>query len=283
MRIQPAQGTAAPANQLNFQQGADAVSKNLQKQIANAQKALQELSANKDISAEEKMQKRQELQQQITDLNNQLRQHQIELRRERQQAAKEGEAARQEKKAGLPSHGVPKASMEAIVSADTAMKQAKAYGSTATRLKGEASVLQGEIKLDKDRGIDVGQKEGSLAKLEDRIEAATNSQLAVLEEANQGLQEAGSKEQEEKAEEKQTVQGQKAHTEMGKQKAQANRGKRKKWNLQMELWKQKKQKAPAGKQQISGRKRVEGNRLKQEKNNRMASLWIFACKSLKKQ
>ena len=60
MRIQPAQGTAAPANQLNFQQGADAVSKNLQKQIANAQKALQELSANKDISAEEKMQKRQE-------------------------------------------------------------------------------------------------------------------------------------------------------------------------------------------------------------------------------
>lgn len=202
MRIQPAQGTAAPANQLNFQQGADAVFKNLQKQIANAQKALQELSANKDISAEEKMQKRQELQQQITDLNNQLRQHQIELRRERQQAAKEGEAARQEKKAGLPSHGVPKASMEAIVSADTAMKQAKAYGSTATRLKGEASVLQGEIKLDKDRGIDVGQKEGSLAKLEDRIEAATNSQLAVLEEANQGLQEAGSKEQEEKAEEK---------------------------------------------------------------------------------
>lgn len=199
MRIQPAQGTAAPVNQLNFQQGADAVSKNLQKQIANAQKALQELSANKDISAEEKMQKRQELQQQITDLNNQLRQHQMELRRERQQAAKEGAAARQEKKVGLPSHGVLKASMEAIVSADTAMKQAKAYGSTATRLKGEASVLQGEIKLDKDRGIDVGQKEGCLAKLEDRIEAATNSQLAVLEEANQGLQEAGSKEQEEKA------------------------------------------------------------------------------------
>ncbi len=46
---------------------------------------LQELSSSKDMTQEEKMTKRQELQQQISDLNVQLRRHQAEQRREKQQ------------------------------------------------------------------------------------------------------------------------------------------------------------------------------------------------------
>ena len=56
---------------VNRQMGTDSVSKNIQNQIANAQKELQELSSNKEMSIEEKMNRRQEIQQQITDLNNQ--------------------------------------------------------------------------------------------------------------------------------------------------------------------------------------------------------------------
>ena len=63
----------------------DAVGKNIQNRIANAQKQLQELSANKEMSMEEKLKKRQEIQQEITDLNNELRQHQIEERMKKQQ------------------------------------------------------------------------------------------------------------------------------------------------------------------------------------------------------
>ena len=66
---------------MNRKMATDSVSKNIQNQIANAQNQLQELSANENMSAEEKMKKRQEIQQQITDLNNQLRQHQIEQRK----------------------------------------------------------------------------------------------------------------------------------------------------------------------------------------------------------
>ena len=66
---------------MNRKMATDSVSKNIQNQIANAQKQLQELSANENMSAEEKMKKRQEIQQQITDLNNQLRQHQIEQKK----------------------------------------------------------------------------------------------------------------------------------------------------------------------------------------------------------
>lgn len=203
MKVQRANETATPLNQFQFQKGTDAATKSLQKQIANAKKALQELSANKGLSTEQKMQKSQELKQQIMDLENQLRQHQIELRREQQQAqkaAKDEAAGRQGMGQKQPGYGILKDGMEAMVSAGTAMKQAKAYGSTAMRLKGEARVLQGEIKLDKDRGIDVGQKEGRLAKMEERIEAATSSQLGILEEAGQRLQESSRKGQEEKAE-----------------------------------------------------------------------------------
>ena len=42
----------------------DSYSRSIQNQIANAQKQLQELSSNKNMTLEEKMAKRQEIQQQ---------------------------------------------------------------------------------------------------------------------------------------------------------------------------------------------------------------------------
>ena len=83
MKINGLNGANTQIGGMNMK-ATDSVSKNIQNQIANAQKQLQELSANKDMSIEEKMKKRQEIQQQITDLNNQLRQHQIEQRKEQQ-------------------------------------------------------------------------------------------------------------------------------------------------------------------------------------------------------
>ena len=67
-------------------QATDSYSRNIQNQIAGAQKQLRELSSNGDMTLEEKMKKRQEIQQQISDLNMQLRQHQMEQRKEKQQA-----------------------------------------------------------------------------------------------------------------------------------------------------------------------------------------------------
>lgn len=74
-------------------QAADAQSKNIRKQIEEAQKKLQEISSDGEISPEEKMKKRQEIQRQISDLRMQLRQHQAELRRQ-QQAEKRADRAK---------------------------------------------------------------------------------------------------------------------------------------------------------------------------------------------
>lgn len=55
MRINGLNGANTPVGGMNMTKATDSVSKNIQNQIANAQKQLQELSANKDMSIEEKM------------------------------------------------------------------------------------------------------------------------------------------------------------------------------------------------------------------------------------
>ena len=87
-RIGGADGAGAQAGAMGMNPASDPVSKDLLRQIDDAKKKLQELSSNEDLSAEEKMKKRQELQKKISDLNSQLRQHQMEMRREAAENAK---------------------------------------------------------------------------------------------------------------------------------------------------------------------------------------------------
>lgn len=79
-------GGAQRGADLNSQ--ADFVSRNLQNQIAQAQKELRDLSSDESMTAEEKLKKKQEIQQEIANLNQQLRQRQMELKREQQSARK---------------------------------------------------------------------------------------------------------------------------------------------------------------------------------------------------
>ena len=81
MRINGFSGTNTQTGTMGMTQGNDSVSKNIQNQIANAQQKLQDLSSNEEMSLEDKMKKRQEIQQEINNLNQQLRQHQIEQRK----------------------------------------------------------------------------------------------------------------------------------------------------------------------------------------------------------
>ena len=188
------------AGGMNMMQANDSVSKNIQNQIANAQKQLQELSSNKEMSIEEKMKKRQEIQQQITDLNNQLRQHQIEQRKE-QQAKKSsmddmlGGSKKTAPKAGKQSTGLSQASMTAIISADSAMAQAQVQGSVATKMEGRAGVLESEIKLDSARGGNVEKKQEELAEVEQKAAEVQSAQMNTLAEANKELEAAAKADQ----------------------------------------------------------------------------------------
>lgn len=201
MIINGISGGNTQAGQLGMNQATDSYSRNLQKQIENAQKKLQELSSNQDMTLEEKMTKRQEIQKQITELNNQLRQHQIELRREQQQA--KGSSMEDyiggSKKSGTAKQanagsGLSQTSMKAMISADSSMKQAQVQGSVATKMEGRAGVLKAEIKQDAGRG-DVEAKKEELAEVEQIVEKATASQMNTLSEADKAVKEAAKAEQ----------------------------------------------------------------------------------------
>lgn len=183
----------------------DAVSKSIKKQIENAQKQLQELSSNKELSEEEKMKKRQEIQKEIASLTQELKRHQIEQRMQRQSGESMddlvgGARKKNATKARKQGSGLSQSSMRAMISAETSMKQAQVQGSMATQMEGRASVLESEIKQDAGRGISSEQKEEELAKVQQKAQSATESQMSALSDANQSMKEAAKTEQEEKAE-----------------------------------------------------------------------------------
>lgn len=178
----------------------DSTSKNIQNQIANAQKKLQELSASTEMSVEEKMKKRQEIQQEITSLEQQLRQHQIMQRKEQQKdmpADNMLPGRRQDKdtgKEGSKGNGLSQAGMQAMISADSSIKQAKVQGSTAVKLEGRARVLEAEIKQDTGK-TGVEKKQEELAALQQKAMSASAAQMSSLAEAGKAAGEASKAEQ----------------------------------------------------------------------------------------
>ena len=197
MRINGLNGTNAPTGTMGMGNVDDAVSKNIQNQIANAQKELQDLSSNEEMSLEDKMKKRQEIQQEIANLNQQLRQHQIQMRREQQsqKSSKDDAAASRKNTSAEKGTGLSQAGMQTMISADASMKQAKIQGSTASHMQGQARVLEAEIKRDAGRG-NTERKEEALADLQSRAQSAANAQMSTLAEANNAINEAVGKEEE---------------------------------------------------------------------------------------
>ena len=194
MKINGTNGANTQMGQIGMNQAADSYSRNIQNQIANAQKQMQELSSNENMTLEEKMKKRQEIQQQIADLNTQLRQHQIEQRKEKQQAkasSMDDKLDGTKTTAGEKNTGLSQTSITAMLSADTSIKQAKVQGSVATRMEDGANVLKAEVKQG---GGDVEAKKEKIAELEQKAENVTASQMSTLAEANKAVEEAAASE-----------------------------------------------------------------------------------------
>jgi len=189
MRIENFGASNSQANLLNRNGSMDSFSKNIHNQIANAQKQLQELSENESMNAEEKMKKREEIQQQITDLNNQLRQHQIEQRQQKQQAKKtSSDSGLNTNKNVNNNTGLSQSSMTAIISADSAISHARVQNNVADRLEARAGVLKSEIKLDSSRGGSVEAKQEELAEIEQRASKIQSEQMNVLNDTNSRIE-----------------------------------------------------------------------------------------------
>ena len=177
--------------------GTDSQTKNIQKQIENAQKQLQELAENDQLSPEDKMKKRQEINQQISDLNKQLRQHQNDLRKEKLQSTgsstddiQGGQSKAKSTTQNFKGTGLSQVGMMAVISGDSVLKQAQVQERVVTNMNGRVGVLKSEIKLNKSRGASTTSQEAELADAQKNIKNTTSSQIEVLADANGKIPEA---------------------------------------------------------------------------------------------
>lgn len=213
MKINGTSGVNASSGAIGMDAGiggqTDPMVRDLQRQIEDLQNKMKELSSNPELTAEMKAKKRQELQKQISDLEMQLRQRQMEVKRE--EIAKRQEnysmdemlgTKQQAKKSGKQNTGLSSGSMEAMISADTSMKQADVNGSVARKMEDRAGVLETEIKLDQSRGFVAEWKEEALAETQAKTNEATSAQMGALAQADKAAEKAVEESKEQDEEEK---------------------------------------------------------------------------------
>ena len=206
MKVNGTNGINISAAALGMEAGggqADPQVKELQSQIQNLQKQLKELSANREMPAETKSKKRQDIQKQISDLEAQLRQRQRGVKHEeamKKQQKKEGSldemlggSPRTKKGGKKQGAGVSAGSMEALISADASLKQADVHGSTAQKMEGRAGVLEAEIQMDSMCGgaSAVETKKEQLAEARAKAAEATSAQMGALAQATEEAKKAG--------------------------------------------------------------------------------------------
>ncbi|MCM1397921.1 MAG: FlxA-like family protein [Clostridium sp.] len=190
------------AVQMVKQEPVDAISKSIENEISDVQRQRQQVS-KQDLSADEKMKKRRELQQEISRLNNQLRQRQAETRRKQNQeeAAKERDTenvkADDEKKVQLSTSKKDETkeketesktvemqdakkeqgTEQKVVSAETVVSQSRLQKVVVSGIRNDIRILKGEIKQDKARGENVDDKKKQLEKNRNRLHRASSGEL----------------------------------------------------------------------------------------------------------
>lgn len=189
----------------------DSETKSFQSQIASAQTQLQKLSADNEMSSEEKAKKRQEIQKQIMELNNMLRERKAELRREKQQKATEENSSNEEALPGQQdkpevvhiesntssSPGISSRYMKSVISADAAIDKAELADNISNELESRVQVLQGEIRQAEANGGYVEAKKGEVQSLENKVAKISGAKMNIISgainEMKQAVKEAGKK------------------------------------------------------------------------------------------
>lgn len=185
------------------QEPVDAISKSIENEISDVQRKRQQIS-KQDLSVDEKMKKRRELQQEISRLNNQLRQRQAEARREqnKEKAVKERDAenvkADDEKKTQntasksdetkeketerkaveMQDAKKEKVNEQTVVSAEDAISQSRLQNRVMSGIRNDIKILEGEIRQDKARGENVDDKKEQLEKNQNRLYRASSGEFA---------------------------------------------------------------------------------------------------------
>lgn len=92
--------------------------------------------------------------------------------------------------------------MQAMISAGSAMTMVQKQGSVATNMKGREGILEAEIKLDSARGGNVERKQEELDEVQKKLTQVQSAQMDILSDANKKIEEARKEDQKAEATEK---------------------------------------------------------------------------------
>lgn len=92
--------------------------------------------------------------------------------------------------------------MQAMISAGSAMTMVQKQGSVATNMKGREGILEAEIKLDSARGGNVERKQEELDEVQKKLTQVQSTQMDILSDANKKIEEARKEDQKAEATEK---------------------------------------------------------------------------------
>lgn len=152
---------------INFMQvKKDGVKEALQNQIMNVQKRIGEISENNSLSAEQKKKMKEDLQKQLEELNKQLIERDLQIKKEQEEKQEEKMKEKAEEKSYSTKEEQDTANLFKMANS---LNQVKTQSAVRTKMKGNARVLESEIKLDESRGVDTTEKRKELSKINDRI------------------------------------------------------------------------------------------------------------------
>ncbi len=138
----------------------------IQKQIDNVRKQLSEVSANENMSLEQKRERRKQLNEQIQELSKRLNQIQMEIQKENTKKAQESQQSSLKDTYKTESDSYNEFSID-LAAVDLYVKQAKSSYSMKTKAERHARILESEINMDRDRGLSTEKKEAELSDLKD--------------------------------------------------------------------------------------------------------------------
>lgn len=199
MRVGTEGGGNVQSMQPSSTHSQDAMIKSLQKQIDGAKEELRELNQNKNMSPEEKMEKRKEIQQKIQDLSKQISQREMDIRKQAQEKkAKElqEQAEKNAPKSELEEKQQSSVAAEVILTVmgvEAAMDQVNVKQSVKKDLEGKTGVLKAEIELDTARGGSAAAKKDQLAETENKINDINSDMMSDISDINKDIKENSSK------------------------------------------------------------------------------------------
>ncbi|SKB34816.1 FlxA-like protein [Acetoanaerobium noterae] len=169
----------------------DSIKEGLQNQIINIQKQIYSVSENKSLSIEQKKQMQKDLKEQLNELNKQIIQRDLEIRKEQEEKREENIKEQLKDKNYIDDE---QQEMTNLFSITSSLNQVKFQTSASVKIKGNARVLESEIKADEGRGLDVSEKRKKLSEMKDKIRGINKKIIKTMNEVNKEIKKSSKKE-----------------------------------------------------------------------------------------